>query len=169
MREFKQRSLGSGFIIDREGYIVTNNHVVEGADKITVTFNNREEMLWKEMIDQPNGIILVTGPTGSGKTTSLYAVMRTINAMKKNILTIEDPVEYTMPLVQQIEVDAFELRGDGVGPAPRPVDLGGGLDRVALRPGDAVRIAVDVGRRCIEQREGPRRRHRSESVVRGLP
>jgi type IV pilus assembly protein PilB len=53
----------------------------------------------------PHGIVLVSGPTGSGKTTSLYAVMRTINAMEKNILTIEDPVEYTMPLVQQVSVN----------------------------------------------------------------
>jgi type IV pilus assembly protein PilB len=49
--------------------------------------------------------VLISGPTGSGKTTTLYAVMRTINAMEKNILTIEDPVEYTMPLVQQVGVN----------------------------------------------------------------
>jgi type IV pilus assembly protein PilB len=59
----------------------------------------------RDMANSPYGMVLVSGPTGSGKTTSLYAVMRTINAMKKNILTIEDPVEYTMPLVQQVEVN----------------------------------------------------------------
>jgi len=59
----------------------------------------------QEMANSPYGMVLVSGPTGSGKTTTLYAVMRTINAMKKNILTIEDPVEYTMPLVQQVEVN----------------------------------------------------------------
>jgi type IV pilus assembly protein PilB len=57
------------------------------------------------MAHSPYGMVLVSGPTGSGKTTTLYAVMRTIDAMKKNILTIEDPVEYTMPLVQQVEVN----------------------------------------------------------------
>jgi len=57
------------------------------------------------MAHSPHGIVLVSGPTGSGKTTTLYAVMRTINAMEKNILTIEDPVEYTMPLVHQVEVN----------------------------------------------------------------
>ena len=57
------------------------------------------------MSHSPHGIVLVSGPTGSGKTTTLYAVMRTINAMEKNILTIEDPVEYTMPLVQQVQVN----------------------------------------------------------------
>jgi type IV pilus assembly protein PilB len=61
--------------------------------------------LISEMANAPHGMVLVSGPTGSGKTTSLYAVMRIINAMKKNILTIEDPVEYTMPLVQQVEVN----------------------------------------------------------------
>ena len=59
----------------------------------------------REMANSPFGMVLVSGPTGSGKTTTLYAIMRTINAMKKNILTIEDPVEYAMPLVQQVEVN----------------------------------------------------------------
>jgi type IV pilus assembly protein PilB len=59
----------------------------------------------EKMSRSPHGIVLVSGPTGSGKTTTLYAVMRTINAMEKNILTIEDPVEYTMPLVQQVSVN----------------------------------------------------------------
>jgi type IV pilus assembly protein PilB len=58
-----------------------------------------------DMAQSPYGMVLVSGPTGSGKTTTLYAVMRTINAMEKNILTIEDPVEYTMPLVQQVQVN----------------------------------------------------------------
>jgi type IV pilus assembly protein PilB len=57
------------------------------------------------MSNSPHGIVLVSGPTGSGKTTTLYAVMRTINAMEKNILTIEDPVEYTMPLAHQVGVN----------------------------------------------------------------
>jgi len=59
----------------------------------------------RAMSHSPYGIVLISGPTGSGKTTTLYAVMRTINAMEKNILTIEDPVEYTMPLVHQVEVN----------------------------------------------------------------
>jgi type IV pilus assembly protein PilB len=57
------------------------------------------------MSHSPHGIVLVSGPTGSGKTTTLYAIMRTINAMEQNILTIEDPVEYAMPLVHQVEVN----------------------------------------------------------------
>jgi type IV pilus assembly protein PilB len=61
--------------------------------------------LMRAMAHSPYGIVLISGPTGSGKTTTLYAVMRTINAREKNILTIEDPVEYTMPLVHQVQVN----------------------------------------------------------------
>jgi type IV pilus assembly protein PilB len=58
-----------------------------------------------KLIHAPNGIILVTGPTGSGKTTSLYAALATINSMEKNIITIEDPVEYELPLIRQTQVN----------------------------------------------------------------
>jgi len=58
-----------------------------------------------ELIRLPNGIILVTGPTGSGKTTSLYAVLSTINKPEINIITIEDPVEYQLHGIGQIQVN----------------------------------------------------------------
>ena len=58
-----------------------------------------------KIIRHPNGIILVTGPTGSGKTTTLYAALSTINTMEKNIITIEDPVEYEIPLIRQTQVN----------------------------------------------------------------
>jgi general secretion pathway protein E len=57
-----------------------------------------------ELIRKPHGIILVTGPTGSGKTTTLYASLRKINAVEKKIITIEDPVEYQLEGVTQIQV-----------------------------------------------------------------
>ena len=57
------------------------------------------------MINQPNGIILVTGPTGSGKTTTLYSALSTISTMEKNIITIEDPVEYELALIRQTQVN----------------------------------------------------------------
>jgi type IV pilus assembly protein PilB len=60
---------------------------------------------FKEIIYKPYGIILVTGPTGSGKTTSLYAVLNTINDLKKNIITLEDPVEYTIARIHQSQVN----------------------------------------------------------------
>ncbi len=59
----------------------------------------------EQYIHMPNGIILVTGPTGSGKTTTLYAALCGINAPDKNILTIEDPVEYQIPGVGQMQVN----------------------------------------------------------------
>lgn len=59
----------------------------------------------QDAIKVPHGIILVTGPTGSGKTTTLYSVLHTINTTKVNIMTLEDPVEYQMPGVNQVQVN----------------------------------------------------------------
>ncbi len=59
----------------------------------------------QELITTPNGIILVTGPTGSGKTTSLYAILSAINKPDINIITIEDPIEYQLDGVSQIQVN----------------------------------------------------------------
>ncbi|WP_333844726.1 GspE/PulE family protein [Pelomicrobium sp.] len=59
----------------------------------------------KIMIARPEGIILVTGPTGSGKTTTLYSILNHINTDGVNIMTLEDPVEYPMPLVRQTSVN----------------------------------------------------------------
>ncbi len=66
-----------------------------------------EEMLaqYRQLIRKTNGIILVTGPTGSGKTTTLYASLNLINSMDKNIITIEDPVEYRLPLIRQTQIN----------------------------------------------------------------
>ena len=59
---------------------------------------------FKGLLDNSNGLILVTGPTGSGKTTSLYAALNHLNSIEKNIVTIEDPVEYQIDIVNQNEV-----------------------------------------------------------------
>ena len=62
------------------------------------------------MIARPSGIILVTGPTGSGKTTTLYSILNRINVEGINIMTLEEPVEYPMPLIRQTSVnDAVKL------------------------------------------------------------
>jgi len=61
--------------------------------------------LLKRMISRPEGIILVTGPTGSGKTTTLYSVLNHINSDTVNIMTMEDPVEYPMTLIRQTSVN----------------------------------------------------------------
>jgi general secretion pathway protein E len=63
-------------------------------------------LMLEQYIRLPNGIILVTGPTGSGKTTTLYAALNGINTPDKNILTIEDPVEYQIPGIGQMQVNA---------------------------------------------------------------
>lgn len=60
---------------------------------------------YSAMIHQPYGIIFVTGPNGSGKTTTLYATLNTINTPDKDIVTLEDPVEYQLPLIRQTQVD----------------------------------------------------------------
>jgi general secretion pathway protein E len=67
-------------------------------------FNERQLAVWEKLISRPNGIVLVTGPTGSGKTTTLYGALSRINATDKNIITIEEPVEIQLPGVGQIEV-----------------------------------------------------------------
>lgn len=59
---------------------------------------------WHKLIQQPHGMLLVTGPTGSGKTTTLYASIQAINSQDKKIITIEDPIEYTLPGTNQIQV-----------------------------------------------------------------
>ena len=63
------------------------------------------ERLYRGALSEPNGIILVTGPTGSGKTTSLYAGLRLLNDGTRNILTVEDPVEYAIEGVGQTQVN----------------------------------------------------------------
>lgn len=60
---------------------------------------------FQHLIHRPYGIILVTGPTGSGKTTTLYAALNTINSSDKNIITLEDPVEYKIERIRQSQID----------------------------------------------------------------
>ncbi len=88
------------------------NIVLRILSKNISLFNLRnlgfEEDMLKNLEDQfskPQGIILVTGPTGSGKTTTLYAALRKINALQRNILTVEDPIEYKFPFIKQTQVN----------------------------------------------------------------
>ena len=57
------------------------------------------------LLSAPHGIVLVTGPTGSGKTTTLYAALRSINVLENNVMTVEDPVEYNVPLIRQVAMN----------------------------------------------------------------
>lgn len=67
-------------------------------------FDSRQYEDYSHSIGRPNGMILITGPTGSGKSTTLYATLRTLNREDNNILTIEDPVEYTLPGINQVQL-----------------------------------------------------------------
>lgn len=67
-------------------------------------FNPEILEVWKRQIDEPHGILLVTGPTGSGKTTTLYASLRQMDAQRMNISTVEDPIEYNLSAVNQTQV-----------------------------------------------------------------
>ena len=67
-------------------------------------FSENVLTIWKNMIDQPHGIVLVTGPTGSGKTTTLYSSLRCMDGNKLNISTVEDPIEYHLAQANQVQV-----------------------------------------------------------------
>ncbi|MFZ5447265.1 MAG: type II secretion system ATPase GspE [Thermodesulfobacteriota bacterium] len=82
-------------ILDREKVIL---------DLQRLGFPPRELKDFDDLIHKPNGMILVTGPTGSGKTTTLYAALERINSPEKKIITVEDPVEYRLAGVTQMQV-----------------------------------------------------------------
>lgn len=67
-------------------------------------FSEQALTIWKNQIDQPHGILLVTGPTGSGKTTTLYSSLRCMDGNKLNISTVEDPIEYHLAQATQVQV-----------------------------------------------------------------
>jgi type IV pilus assembly protein PilB len=67
-------------------------------------FDENALTIWKHQIDQPHGIVLVTGPTGSGKTTTLYASLRQMDKVSQNISTVEDPVEYHLEGITQTQM-----------------------------------------------------------------
>lgn len=67
-------------------------------------FSEHDFKIVKRAIEEPNGIIYVTGPTGSGKTTTLYAILSELNKPDTNIVTVEDPVEYQLPGIAQVQV-----------------------------------------------------------------
>src|SRR5437588_612414 len=82
--------------------LLTRGKIFLSLDKLG--FSPLEETAIREIIVKPHGIFLVTGPTGSGKSTSLYAFLSTINSVHKRIITIEEPVEYELKGINQIAV-----------------------------------------------------------------
>ena len=73
-------------------------------DQNQLGFDAREADIWNSMIQQPNGILLVTGPTGSGKTTTLYSSLQQLATPDVNVCTIEDPIELVVPAFNQMQV-----------------------------------------------------------------
>ncbi len=70
-----------------------------------IGFSKKDLKIVKSSIKKPNGMILVTGPTGSGKTTTLYTILSVLNTPEVNISTLEDPVEYRMPRINQTQIN----------------------------------------------------------------
>ncbi len=98
---------------------------------------------FREVIDKPNGIVLVTGPTGSGKTTTLYSALNELNNIEDKLITTEDPVEYDIDGIIQVPIDAdigitfaalpaiHPAAGPGQDPGRRDSRPGNGRDRRA--------------------------------------
>jgi type II secretory ATPase GspE/PulE/Tfp pilus assembly ATPase PilB-like protein len=89
------------------GESVSLRLLMRGGGLITMQdlgLNDHDSAHLKKMITRPHGILLVTGPTGSGKSTSLYAWLHTINSVDKRIMSAEDPIEYEMPGVNQVQM-----------------------------------------------------------------
>ena len=82
--------------------ILDKNQAILDINKLNLSINNLA--VFKNLLDANHGLILVTGPTGSGKTTSLYAALNHLKSIEKNIVTIEDPVEYQLDIINQNEV-----------------------------------------------------------------
>src|SRR3989338_1881390 len=83
--------------------LLDTSNVILGLDQLGFSGEMMEK--YKKLLQYPHGIILVTGPTGSGKTTTLYTSLNRLNTQDKNIITVEDPVEYRLAGIRQIQVN----------------------------------------------------------------
>ncbi len=83
--------------------ILDQQKILLKLDKLGMSEKNQKK--FQDLLDAPYGIVFVTGPTGSGKTTTLYAALNEIKSIENKIITIEDPIEYQLPLVQQIQTN----------------------------------------------------------------
>lgn len=71
-----------------------------------IMLGNKDYEAYKKMIAKNSGLILLTGPTGSGKTTTLYSTLKELNSIDRNIITVEDPIEYQIAGINQVQVNA---------------------------------------------------------------
>ena len=83
--------------------VLDKSQKIAGADEIGLLPDDRQR--FEKLITKPFGIILLTGPTGSGKTTTMYTILKRLNSTERNIVTIEDPVEYQLPGLKQVQVN----------------------------------------------------------------
>lgn len=83
--------------------ILDKSSVMIGLEKLSFTDENQLKI--EEITSQPNGMFLCTGPTGSGKTTTQYSVLNKLNTIGVNIVTVEDPIEYQLPGISQVQVN----------------------------------------------------------------
>jgi type IV pilus assembly protein PilB len=83
--------------------ILDNRSILIGLERLG--FEPDHLKIFKDQIERPHGIILVTGPTGSGKTTTLYSALQTMNGNEMNISTTEDPVEYSLGFANQVQIN----------------------------------------------------------------
>src|SRR5690606_6459324 len=93
----------------RHGERVVMRLLEKNTDRIdlgVLGMSNADLIKLQQMITLPHGVILVTGPTGSGKSTTLYAALSALNDGSRNILTIEDPIEYDVEGIGQTQVNA---------------------------------------------------------------
>ena len=107
--------------------ILDRSEMAFGLDRLSMDAEQTKEFL--RVLDLPHGIILVTGPTGSGKTSTLYAGLNKINDTERKIITIEDPVEYNLKGINQIQVNLKAGR-----------TFGGGLRAILRHDPDVVLI-----------------------------
>ncbi|MEE9514442.1 MAG: ATPase, T2SS/T4P/T4SS family, partial [Candidatus Brocadiales bacterium] len=83
--------------------LLDKEKLVRGLESLG--FSESNLAIFKKAIDSPHGIILSTGPTGSGKTTTLYSTLIYLNSLERKIITVEDPVEYELPIIRQSQVN----------------------------------------------------------------
>lgn len=83
--------------------LLDHSEGVKGLDQIGLSGEAKTKL--ERAIHRPHGLLLVTGPTGSGKTTTLYAALNDLNSPERKIITVEDPVEYRLPRVNQVQVN----------------------------------------------------------------
>lgn len=101
--DFRVSSIGTRYGEKIEVRILNKAKVLIELNRLGM--NSEQQKIYEKIIKNPYGMVLVTGPTGSGKTTTLYATLNKLNSPEKSIFTIEDPIEYNLPGVIQMQIN----------------------------------------------------------------